>query len=101
MIGTEAFAYTGAVLLGIATIPQALILLRTRNVGGFGWAFSVFNFIGLGFLAARSLAIQEWAFLGINLLTTSFWGMVVGMKVIHLVERLGRGRAGLTETPVA
>ncbi len=78
---SELLAIAGATLLGAATLPQAIRLLRTRQAGDFGWAFSIMNLLGLAFLAARSYVIDEWAFLAINTLTTAFWGLVLGVKL--------------------
>lgn len=93
-------AITGASLLGAATLPQAIQLLRTRQAGDFGWPFTVLNVVGLALLAARSWIIEEWAFLAINLLTTSFWVLVLVIKLADGPEdrRAGQGaegRAGL------
>jgi hypothetical protein len=79
-------ATVGASLLGIATIPQAVRLLRAREAGGFGWSFAGLNFAGLSLLALRSLVIEEWAFVAINTLTTLFWGLVL---VVKATERDG------------
>ncbi len=74
-------ATVGASLLGAATLPQAVQLLRTRRAGDFGWTFTALNFLGLALLATRSWIIEEWAFLAINLLTTTFWGLVLAVKI--------------------
>lgn len=79
-------ATAGALLLGIATVPQAARLARTRQAGDFGWAFSALNFVGLALLAARSWVIEEWAFLAINALTTLFWGFVVLVKLATTLD---------------
>lgn len=88
-------AFAGASLLGAATLPQAVRLLRTRRAGDFGWAFTVLNFVGLALLATRSWIIEEWAFLAINVLTTTFWGLVAVVKLharTHPPPALARGR---------
>lgn len=74
-------ATAGASLLGAATLPQTLKLLRTRRAGDFSWTFTALNFLGLALLATRSWIIEEWAFLAINLLTTTFWGLVLAVKI--------------------
>lgn len=76
-------ATSGAVILGIATIPQAARLARSRQASDFGWDFSTLNFAGLGLLAVRSWMIEEWAFLAINALTTLFWGFVMLVKLAN------------------
>lgn len=79
-------AVAGASLLGAATLPQAVKLLRSRQAGDFGWAFSILNFLGLALLAARSWVIEEWAFLAINVVATLFWGLVLVVKAAATIE---------------
>lgn len=74
-------AYAGAGLLGAATLPQFVRLARTRSVDDMTWAFVLLNFLGLTLLAIRSAAIREWAFLGINTLTATFWGAAFAVKL--------------------
>lgn len=74
-------AALGALLLGTATLPQAVRLLRTRRADDFGWTFSTLNAAGLALLAARSWVIEEWAFLAINTVTTLFWLLVLAVKL--------------------
>lgn len=83
-----AAAYLGAVLLGAATLPQFVRLLRTRSVDDLTWSFILLNFLGLSLLAARSAVIREWAFLAVNLLTATFWGSALAVKV-HVESRPG------------
>ncbi len=78
---SEILAIAGATLLGAATLPQAVQLLRTRQAGDFGWAFTGMNVLGLAFLGVRSWVIEEWAFLAINVLATVFWGLVLAIKL--------------------
>lgn len=80
-------AIAGASMVGAATLPQAVKLLRTRQAGDFGWAFSVLNVLGLALLAVRSWMIEEWAFLAINAVATAFWGLVLTIKLgTHLAS---------------
>lgn len=74
-------AITGASLLGAATLPQAVRLLRTREAGDFGWTFTLLNVLGLALLTTRSWIIEEWAFVAINAVTTTFWGLVAVVKL--------------------
>lgn len=80
MAAVSLIAATGALLLVAATLPQAVQLLRTREAGDFGWAFTTLNFLGLALLSVRSLIIEEWAFVAINTITTLFWGLVLVVK---------------------
>lgn len=79
-------AQVGALLLGAATLPQAVRLLRTWEAGDFGWLFSGLNFAGLALLATRSWIIEEWAFVAINTVTTLFWGFVLLVKAVPVHE---------------
>lgn len=67
-------------LLTAATLPQVVKLLRTRSARDFSWAFAALNFAGISLIGARSLVIQEWAFVAVNSLTAAFWLLVFGMK---------------------
>lgn len=80
-------AALGALLLGAATLPQAVRLLRTRRAHDFGWTFSMLNAAGLALLAARSWIIEAWAFLAINTLTTLFWLLVLAVKLVSAYPR--------------
>jgi uncharacterized protein with PQ loop repeat len=74
-------ATAGALLLGAATLPEAVRLLRRRSAADVGWLFAAMNATGLALLTARSVAIEEWAFVAVNTLTTLFWTLVLAVKV--------------------
>jgi uncharacterized protein with PQ loop repeat len=74
-------ATTGAAMLAAATLPQVLRLWQRRRARDLGWSFAALNFAGLALLAARSLVIEEWAFVAINAVTCTFWGGVLAVKL--------------------
>jgi len=79
---SDLWAYTGASLLVLATLPQVVKLLRTRRTEDFAFGFVLLNLAGLVFLAIRSLEIGEVAFLAINVLSAFFWALLLGMKIV-------------------
>ena len=78
---SEAWAYAGAALLFLATLPQAARLLRTRRADDLAWTFVVLNAVGIALLAWRSWEIGETAFLALNLSTVAFWARVAMVKL--------------------
>lgn len=77
---SAAWSIAGGILLAAATVPQAVKLVRTRDVHGFAWAFITLNFVGILFLLVRSLEIREWPFVAINAITAAFWLLVIVLK---------------------
>lgn len=77
----EAWSIAGGILLAVATVPQAVRLVKTREVGNITWPFAVLTLLGLLLLLVRSLEIREWAFVAINGFTACFWFLVVALKV--------------------
>ena len=76
-----ALAYLGAALLAVATVPQAVKLLRTRSARDLGWGFVALNIAGIALFAARSAELGEVPFLAANLVTAGFWGLAGAVKL--------------------
>lgn len=77
---SEALAYAGALLLLVATLPQAVRLLRTRRADDLAWSFVLLNAAGIALLALRSQEIGETAFLALNVGTALFWLLAALVK---------------------
>lgn len=78
---SEAWSIAGGLLLAVATVPQAVRLVKKREVENITWPFALLTLLGLVFLCVRSVEIREWAFVAINAFTACFWLLVVGYKV--------------------
>jgi hypothetical protein len=90
---SEAWAYLGGALLVAATVPQAAHLLAKRRADDLSWPFVLLNAAGISLLAARSAVIGETAFLAVNLVTASFWGLAAAVKLSSVKRRLTASRA--------
>lgn len=86
---SEAWSIAGGALLAVATVPQAVRLVKTRDVENITWAFAVLTLVGLVLLCIRSVEIREWAFVAINAFTACFWALVVALKADNHRRDLG------------
>ena len=78
---SETWAYAGAALLFLATLPQTARLLKTRRADDLAWSFILLNATGITLLALRSWEIRETAFLLLNASTALFWLLVAAIKL--------------------
>ena len=85
---SETLGSAGAVLLGAATLPQAIRLARTRSAREFHAAFAALNLAGLVLLAIRSAGLGERSFLAINLVGAAFWLAILVVKAVDARPRV-------------
>lgn len=71
----------GATLTTIASVPQAIKVIKTRHTNDLSLAMYVMIFVGTCFWLAYGIALQQWPLIIANLLTLLPISVILAMKL--------------------
>ena len=88
----DALGYVAAALTTSAFVPQALLTLRTRDVGGISLGMYAAFTAGVALWLAYGLALGEWPIVAANAVTLALSATILGVKVVE--DRRRRDSSG-------
>jgi MtN3 and saliva related transmembrane protein len=80
-MNVEWFGYVAAFLTTFSFLPQALMIIRSRNTSGISRGMYLMFTVGVGFWLAYGIAILSWPMILANTVTLTLAATILFLKL--------------------
>ena len=91
---TELFGTVGAVLTTASFLPQALLILRTRNTDGISLLMYAMFTAGVACWLIYALILGLWPMIIANIITVALAGLILALKAQNTLRAQDGGPGG-------